>query len=168
MVTSAMLTSNKGEQHAILPSSSPSMLPPPELSMASTSAAVDMFANSQHASQLTTAFTKYHATEQAQEEHQWVLNAEHLANIKKTKHQVIIYAWPKVCSSLIVHGFVELTLFQQDNVKAIIFEVQGGFTWPLFTLTAAVLSEAGLLVPGIAEETCVKKYNIPVNAKISV
>ncbi|KAF8239823.1 hypothetical protein L208DRAFT_1235938, partial [Tricholoma matsutake] len=73
------------------------------------------------------------------------LNAEHLANIEKVKHQVIIYAWPK------------------DNVKAIVFEVQGGFTWPLFTLTAAILSEAGLLVPGMAEETRVKKYNTYVS-----
>ena len=45
VATSAMLTSDKGEQHAIFPSSSPSVSPPPELSMSSTSAAVDMFTN---------------------------------------------------------------------------------------------------------------------------
>ncbi|KAF8219075.1 hypothetical protein L208DRAFT_1343723, partial [Tricholoma matsutake] len=79
------------------------------------------------------------------EEHQWALNAERLVNIEKAKHHMIIYAWPKY------------------NVEAIVFEVQGGFTWPLFTLTAAILSEAGLLVPGMAEETRVKKYNTYVN-----
>ncbi|KAF8240136.1 hypothetical protein L208DRAFT_1068197, partial [Tricholoma matsutake] len=96
-------------------------------------------------SQMTMAFTQHYATEQAQEEHQWAENAEHLAIIEKAKHQVIVYAWPK------------------DGVKAIVFEVQGGFTWPLFTLTSAVLSEAGLLLPGPVEEAHVKKYNTQVH-----
>lgn len=49
---------------------------------------------------MTTAFTQHYATEQAREEHQQAENAEHLANIEKAKRQVIIYAWPKVCHSI--------------------------------------------------------------------
>ncbi|KAF8234246.1 hypothetical protein L208DRAFT_1099814, partial [Tricholoma matsutake] len=84
------------------------------------------------------------------EEHQQAENAEHLANIEKAKHQVIIYAWPK------------------DGAEAIVFEVQGGFTWPLFTLTSATFSEAGLLLPGPVEETHVKKYNTWVHTWLLV
>ena len=102
--TLATLPSDKGKQCAVSPSFSLSKSPPPELLMASTSAseAMDMFANPQHASQLTSVFTKYHAVKQAQEEHQQVLDAKRLANIEKGKHQVIIYSWPKVFGFFIV------------------------------------------------------------------
>ncbi|KAF8232274.1 hypothetical protein L208DRAFT_1195857, partial [Tricholoma matsutake] len=51
-----------------------------------------------------------------------------LANTEKTKHQVIVYGWA------------------QDGKELTVFEVQGGFLWPNFVFTAAVLSEVDLLV----------------------
>jgi len=56
-----------------------------------------------------------------------------------------------------------LTSLHQDGAEAIVFEVQGGFTWLLFTLTSPILSEAGLLLPEPVEETHVKKYNTRVH-----
>jgi len=69
-------------------------------------------------------------------------NAEHLANIEKAKTQVIIYAWPKVCHSIMCIFNMGLTSLHQDGAEAMVFEVQGGFTWLLFTLTLPILSES--------------------------
>ena len=102
------LTSDKGKQ-AVASSSaitlSPSSSPPPSWDKAITrkSTAVDMFANPIFASQMTAAFTKQHAVEQAQEEQLQAADAECLSNIAKAKNHVIIYAWPKVsCSSILM------------------------------------------------------------------
>jgi hypothetical protein len=60
-----------------------------------------MFTNPKYASQMTAAFTKQHAIEQAREERLRAADAERLANLEKAKNHVIIYAWPKVCCSYI-------------------------------------------------------------------
>jgi hypothetical protein len=65
--------------------------------MASSSTAVDMFADPRHASQMTAAFTKHYAIQQTLEEQRRAADAERIANIEKAKHNVIVYAWPKVC-----------------------------------------------------------------------
>jgi hypothetical protein len=97
----------KEKQQAMSPFSqrSPSSSPPREILMASTSTAVDMFADPRHASQMTAVFTKHYAIQQTLEEQRRAADAERIANIEKAKHNVIVYAWPKVCppfSSLFV------------------------------------------------------------------
>ena len=106
--TNPTLTSDKGKQ-AVASSStitlSPSSSPPPlwDNAISKKSTAVDMFANPRYASQMTAAFTKQHAVEQAQEEQLRAPDTERLANIAKAKNHVIIYAWPKVsCSSILM------------------------------------------------------------------
>lgn len=74
----------------------PSSLPPPSTATASTSTAMDLFADPRYASQMTAAFTQQYADKQAMEERQRAVDAERLANIEKAKNHVIIYAWPKV------------------------------------------------------------------------
>ncbi|KAF8227886.1 hypothetical protein L208DRAFT_276281 [Tricholoma matsutake] len=70
--------------------------PPQEILMASTSTAVDMFADPWHASQMMAVFTKHYTIQQTLEEQRQVADAEHIANIEKAKHNVIVYAWPKI------------------------------------------------------------------------
>ncbi|KAF8238041.1 hypothetical protein L208DRAFT_1214824, partial [Tricholoma matsutake] len=53
-------------------------------------------------------------------------DAERLENIEKSKSHIIIYAW------------------QKDDVEATVLEVQGGFKWPHFILSSAILSKVGL------------------------
>lgn len=60
-----------------------------------------MFANPRYVSQMTAAFTKQHAIEQAREEQLGAVDAERLTNLEKAKNHVIIYAWPKVCCSFV-------------------------------------------------------------------
>lgn len=89
---------DKGKQRAMSPlSPSPSSTPPREIHIASTSTTVDMFADPRHASQMTAAFTKHYAIQQTLEEQRRAVDAERIANIEKAKHNVIVYAWPKVC-----------------------------------------------------------------------
>ena len=94
--------SDKGKQRAVASSSftppSPLSSPPPSWDNTTTnkSTGVDMFANPRYASQMTAAFTKQHAIEQALEEQLRAVDAERLANLEKAKNHVIIYAWPKV------------------------------------------------------------------------
>ncbi|KAF8219139.1 hypothetical protein L208DRAFT_1216358, partial [Tricholoma matsutake] len=77
---------------------------------------------------------------QALEERQQAVDVECLANVEKAKNHVIIYAWPK------------------DGVKATVFKVQGGFKWPLFPLTHAILHDADLMLPS-KEHVRFKRYN---------
>ncbi|KAF8219142.1 hypothetical protein L208DRAFT_1342984 [Tricholoma matsutake] len=42
---------------------------------------------------MTTIFTNNYMCEQAREEQRWAADAEHIANIKKAKSHIIIYAW---------------------------------------------------------------------------
>ncbi|KAF8231668.1 hypothetical protein L208DRAFT_1275763, partial [Tricholoma matsutake] len=89
-------------------------------------------------------FTKHHACQQSLEEACCATDAEHITNIKQeAKHHVIIYAWVK------------------DNIKATVLEVQGGFKWPHFVLTAAILLDVDLLL-GDEKEGSFKLYNAAI------
>jgi hypothetical protein len=74
-------------------SSSP---PPPATAPASTSTAMDLFADPRYASQMTAAFMQQYADKHALEEQQQAVDAERLTNIEKAKNHIIIYVWPKV------------------------------------------------------------------------
>ncbi|KAF8229119.1 hypothetical protein L208DRAFT_1288116, partial [Tricholoma matsutake] len=77
-------------------------------------------------SQMTAVFTKHYTCEQAREEQQQAADAEHIANIEKSKSHVIIYMW------------------QKEIDEATVLEVQGGFKWLHFVLGAEILSKVGL------------------------
>ncbi|KAF8232625.1 hypothetical protein L208DRAFT_1271279 [Tricholoma matsutake] len=108
-----------------------------------------MFTDPCHASQMTVAFTQHHACQQSLEEAQRAADAEHIVNIEKAKHHVIIYAWVK------------------DNIEATVLEVQGGFKWPHFMLTPAILLDVDLL---LADETegSFKLYNAVIRTWMKV
>ncbi|KAF8885198.1 hypothetical protein BD779DRAFT_1673833 [Infundibulicybe gibba] len=85
-------------------------------------------------------FTQQIAVEQGLEERQRALDAERLDNIQKTKNCVIGYAW---------------TI---KSPEAVVFEFQGGFTFPYFVITLDVLSNLELPIAG-DDNPCVKLYN---------
>ncbi|KAF8227788.1 hypothetical protein L208DRAFT_1294878 [Tricholoma matsutake] len=101
---------------------------------------MDLFADPRYGSQMTTAFTQQYADKHALEEQQRAVDVERLANIEKAKNHVIIYAWPK------------------EDVEATVFEVQGGFKWPLFPLTPAILYDTDLMLLG-EQQAWFKRYN---------
>ena len=49
----------------------------------------------------------------------------------------------------------------QDGDNATVSEIQGGFTWPYFVLSASVLSEVDL-VKGPVDEVHINLYNITI------
>ena len=57
---------------------------------------MDMFADPQHDLQMTAVFTKHYVIQQTLEEERRAADMEHIANIEKARHNVIVYAWSKV------------------------------------------------------------------------
>ncbi|KAF8229680.1 hypothetical protein L208DRAFT_1156802, partial [Tricholoma matsutake] len=72
-----------------------------------------------------------------------------LVNIEKAKHSVMVYGWAK------------------DDQDATIFEVQGGFKWPHFVLSAEVLGEVDLMV-GAEDDVCIDMYNVSIGRWMKV
>ncbi|KAF8799393.1 hypothetical protein BYT27DRAFT_6862923 [Phlegmacium glaucopus] len=151
IVASTALPSFLSEERLLSLSPSPSnpMNPPPSVNLAiagsSTTAdlGLDFFANPHHASQIVPAFTQQYALEQALEESKRAADAKQLANIEKAKHSVIVYGWAR------------------DDQDATIFEVQGGFKWPHFVLSAEVLGKVDLLV-GPEDDVRIDLYNVSI------
>ncbi|KAF8233121.1 hypothetical protein L208DRAFT_1558610, partial [Tricholoma matsutake] len=72
-----------------------------------------------------------------------------LANIEKYKHSVMVHGWAR------------------DDQDATIFEVQGGFKWPHFVLSAKVLGEVDMLV-GTEDDVHVDMYNVSIGQQTKV
>lgn len=106
--------------------------------------------NPRYASHMPPIFTEQWRREQEIAELKRQRDAQQLENASQSKHGVVVYAWSK------------------DNEPPSIHEFQGGWSWPYFKLTPAVLSTVELMGSTETAKPCIQLYRHGLSTWVTI